>query len=291
MLALARKHAPEVARRVGHANVRFVHGQIQDLRLDLDALDAWLRTHPVGTVRDWVAHESECALLRRERPLVADESVDLVVSNCVLNLVRPEQKRQLFGEIERVLRRGGRAIISDIVCDEEPTPTILADPALWSGCIAGAFREDRFLEAFERAGFYGVEVLARGERPWRVIEGIEFRSLTVRAFKGKDGPCLERNQAVVYRGPWKSVVDDDGHSFPRGQRVAVCDKTFHILTNPLGPYASAIVPVAPRTEVPLDTAAPFACRGTVIRDPRATKGLDYRATELDGTACTEPECC
>ncbi len=292
MLALARKHAPQVARRVGHGNVRFVKGNIQDLGLDFEALDGWLRSHPVGTVEGFAALEAECARMRRESPLVADESVDLVVSNCVLNLVRPELKARLFAEIYRVLGRGGRAVISDVVCDEDPTPAILADPSLWSGCIAGAFREDRFLEAFEQAGLYGVEILARGDRPWRVIDGIEFRSITVRAFKGKEGPCLERNQAVVYRGPWKSVTDDDGHELTRGQRIAVCDKTFKILTDPSGPYAASTLTVPPLTEVPLDAAGPFACNGTVLRDPAVTKGAGYRATHLsDGTACTSPECC
>ncbi len=292
MLALARKHAPEVARRIGFDNVRFVYGRIQDLRLDPEELDAWLRANPVDSVEGWTAAEAECSRLRTSQPLVADDSVDLVVSNCVLNLVRPQDKRALFSEIHRVLRCGGRAVISDIVCDEEPTPEILADPELWSGCIAGAFREDRFLEEFERAGLYGVEILERAERPWRVIDGIEFRSLTIRAFKGKEGPCLERNQAVVYRGPWRSVADDDGHSFSRGQRVAVCDKTYRILTDPRGPYAEAILPVAPLVEVPIDAAGPFSCKGSTRRDPRETKGLHYQIAELgDGTSCTSSDCC
>lgn len=292
MLALSRHHAPEVARRVGYANVRFLKGQIQDLALDLDALGRWLREHPVTSVEGVGLLEGACEWLRREQPLVADGCVDLVVSNCVLNLVRTEHKAAMFAEIHRVLRRGGRAVISDVVCDEDPTPIILADPSLWSGCIAGAYREDRFLEAFAHAGLYGVEIVSRAEQPWRVIDGVEFRSITIQAFKGKEGPCLERNQAVVYRGPWQSVSDDDGHQYPRGQRVAVCDKTFHILSDPHGPYAGAIVPVPPREEVALEHARPFACRGTTLRDPRTTKGTEYRLTQaLDGTACTGPECC
>lgn len=292
MLALARKHAPEVARRIGFDNVRFHHGRIQDLCLDLERLDAWLREHPAASAESWASAEGEFARLRSSQPMVADESVDLVVSSCVLNLVRPADKKALFAEIHRVLRRGGRAIVSDIVCDEEPTPAILADPELWSGCISGAFREDRLLEEFELAGLYGVEILERAERPWRVIDGVEFRSLTVRAFKGKEGPCIERNQAVVYRGPWRSVTDDDGHSYLRGKRIAVCDKTFHTLTDPLGPYAGEVIPVPPYEEVAIESAAAFACRGTTIRDPRVTKAGDSRITELsDGTACTGPECC
>lgn len=292
MLALARKHAPEVARRIGHDVATFAKARIQDLRLDLDALETWLRDHPVHSVDGMFALEAACARLRTEQPLVADGSVDLVVSNCVLNLVRPEDKTQLFAELHRVLKRGGRVVISDIVCDESPTAEILADPELWSGCISGAFREDEFLEAFERAGFYGIELLARSAAPWRTIGGIEFRSVTVRAFKGKEGPCLERNQAVVYRGPWRSVTDDDGHSLPRGKRVAVCDKTFRILTDAAGPYASSIAAVPPLTEVPLDEAGPFACRGTSFRAPSVTKGAEYRVTRIgDESDCAGPECC
>jgi hypothetical protein len=72
-----------------------------------------------------------------------------------------------------------------IVGDEDPTPAILADPELWSGRIAGASRENRFLEMFEEAGFCVIEVLSCQEEPWQVIDGVEFRSMTVRAFKGK----------------------------------------------------------------------------------------------------------
>jgi hypothetical protein len=209
----------------------------------------------------------------------------------VLNLVQSEHKARLFAEIHRVLRRGGRAVISDIVCDEDPTPAILADPELWSGCISGALREDRFLQGFHDAGLYGIEILERVERPWRVIDGVEFRSLTVRAFKGKEGPCLERNQAVVYRGPWKSVSDDDGHTYPRGARVAVCDKTFGLLNDPHGPYAQSIVPIAPLQEIAVESAQPFACRGTTLRDARQTKGRDYRANHVAGSSCDAPDCC
>jgi len=145
MLALARKYQDEMARRIGWGNVRFVKARIQDLALDLERVGEWLHDHPIQAVDGLAAFEAECDRLRRESPAVASESVDVVVSNCVLNLVRPADKVRLFGEMHRVLKRGGRAVISDIVCDEDPTPAIVNDPQLWSGCIAGAFREDRFL--------------------------------------------------------------------------------------------------------------------------------------------------
>jgi arsenite methyltransferase len=293
MLDLSRKYQEEIANRIGYANVRFVKAKIQDMGLDLDKAGDWLKGHPVAGIDGLAAFEAECERLRRDEPGVVDGSVDVVVSNCVLNLVRPEEKKRLFAEIHRVLRRGGRAVISDIVCDEEPTPAILADPKLWSGCISGAFREDRFLEAFEQAGFYGIEIVSRTEEPWQVVDGIEFRSLTVRAFKGKEGPCLERNQAVVYRGPHKMVLDDDGHRYHRGQRMAVCDKTFQLLTDPAGPYAGQFDAIEPSDAVPMEQAGVFDCKRTVLRDPRETKGVDYNETRLieDEPCCGDGSCC
>jgi ubiquinone/menaquinone biosynthesis C-methylase UbiE len=257
MLALARRSAPEVARRIGYGNVRFKKGRIQDLALDLEELDRSLRAHPVGSGDDMVRLEAEIARIREERPLVASDSIDVVVSNCVLNLVQPDAKCQLFAEIFRVLRRGGRAVISDIVSDEDVPEHLQRDPELWSGCISGALREDRFLEAFEEAGLYGITLAERGEDPWRTIEGIEFRSVTVIAYKGKEGACIDQKHAVVYRGPFREVVDDDGHVFRRGVRTAVCAKTFRIFAQE--PYRSHVERIPPRVLVPLEEAPPIPC--------------------------------
>jgi len=184
MLALARKYQALMAERMGHANVRFVKARIQDLALDMERVDAWLADNPVRSTADLSILEDYSHGLRRREPLIADGEADLVVSNCVLNLVRTEDKERLFDEIFRVLRNGGRAVISDIVCNREPGPEMRTDPELWSGCISGAFREDTFMQMFIRAGFSYVELLARQAEPWRVIDGIEFRSLTVRAARG-----------------------------------------------------------------------------------------------------------
>ena len=294
MLELARKYLDEMAAKIGHANVRFVKGRIQDLALDLEAAEQRLTEQPIATVEHLSAFEAHCEALRRKQPMIADGSVDVVVSNCVLNLVKPQDKQQLFRELHRVLKRGGRAVISDIVCDEDPTDRILSDPKLWSGCIAGAFREDRFLEMFQEAGFYGIEILARDDQPWQVIDGIEFRSVTVRAFKGKEGPCLERHHAVVYGGPWKTVTDDDGHTLIRGKRMAVCDKTYRIFTAPNGPYHDQIIGIQPYNEILPDDAEPFDCRRSAIRDPRQTKGENYDVTELSDSSlsCNDSgQCC
>ncbi len=286
MLEVARRNAPVVAQRLGYANVEFRRGRIQDLALDLDLLDQELALRPAGSHEEILASQVRAAELRRLQPLVATASIDVVVSNCVLNLVDAAAREQLFSEIHRVLLRGGRAVISDIVSDEPVTAEMQGDSELWSGCISGAFTERGFLEAFEQAGFYGIRVLERQAEPWRTVEGIEFRSLTVEAFRGKEGPCLERLQAVVYRGPFKEVLDDDGHRLERGQRHAVCDKTFRIYQ--AEPYREHFDFIEPLQTVLLGEAEAFDCRRSARRNPRETKGQGYDAT-TEATACCGPE--
>ncbi len=285
MLATARRNAPQVARNIGYANVEFRKGKIQDLSLDLELLNENLRHSPVHSAEGLSALESEIHELRRTRPLIPDNSIDVVISNCVLNLVRPEDKHRLFSEIFRVLRRGGRAVISDIVSDEDVPQELQQSPELWSGCISGAFREDLFLQAFEDSRFYGITILERQEEPWRTVEGIEFRSMTVAAYKGKEGPCWDQKHAVVYRGPFRQVEDDDGHVLKRGIRTAVCEKTYRLYSQE--PYRSQFELVPPRVLVPLEEARPFPCaHGYLRRDPKETKGADYCVTtEARTSAC------
>jgi SAM-dependent methyltransferase len=287
MLALARKWQDAVAERIGWSNVTFRHGHIQDLRLDRDALARWLEEHPVTGLEGLDALQAEEARLRTEEPMLPDASVDLVLSNCVLNLVDNGDKRRLFEEIHRVLRRGGRCAISDIVSDEDVPEHLQRDAELWSGCISGAMREDRFLEAFADAGLYGVEIAAYQQEPWAIVEGIEFRSVTVVARKGKEGPCLEHNEAVIYNGPWKQVVDDDGHVYRRGERTAVCRKTHGILTS--APYAGSITSIQPLVEVAPEDVRPFECLGSRRREPRETKQGVIREDVAPGADCCTPE--
>jgi len=113
MLALANKYQDEMAKKIGYSNVEFRYGKIQDLKLDLSLVDEFLRENPIETVEDLFAYESFVNMVKSENPLVADESVDVILSNCVLNLVSPEDKERMFAEMFRVLRRGGRAALSD----------------------------------------------------------------------------------------------------------------------------------------------------------------------------------
>ena len=98
-----------------------------------------------------------------------------------------------------MLKTGGRAVISDIVSDQ-PVPQELQDDAeLWSGCISGALTEEEFVAAFVGAGFGSVQIVKRDGTPWRTVAGIDFRSVTIEAFKGRKAatsgsPCCVPGQ-------------------------------------------------------------------------------------------------
>lgn len=280
MLALARRYQPEMAQKLGGDRVRFVKAQIQDLALDLDAQDAWLAGHPVRDSRGLAALTTWRAEQRRARPLIADASVDIVVSNCVLNLVAENDKQQLVREIHRVLKPGGRVAISDIVSDEPVPDNLRRDPELWSGCIAGAFQEQALLEAFVAAGFRAVCYDKWDAAPWKTIEGIEFRSVTLTAVKGETTPCLDYGHAVIYRGPFSEVHDDENHVYPRGERMAVCERTYKLLME--GPYRDDFIGIPPGvSREPADFCAPPGTR----RSPAETKGA------VHVRSCDSPNCC
>ena len=290
MLDLARKYQKSIGDRLGYHNVEFRRGKVQDLKTNLELLDRYLKAHPVGSVADLAKLESYKNDIRNEQPLIADDSIDVIVSNCVLNLVRPNDKRQLFSEMYRVLKPGGRVAISDIVCDEPVPEHLLNDPNLWSACVSGAFQEEEFLRAFEEAGFHGMRVEDLHSEPYHTVEGIEFRAVTLTAYKGKEGPCIEHNHAVIYRGPWKQVVDDDGHTLERGARMAVCDKTFKLYSQP--PYTGEFILLPPREEVPAEKARLFDCSRDHRRHPRETKGFDYTITSAGAGGCAPgSNCC
>lgn len=226
MLDLARRHKDAVAEKIGWSNVEFKRGNIENLLLDLDLLEDWLEKNPVAGVAGYEAMQAEMERLGRELPMVADASIDVVVSNCVLNLVAPELKRRLFEEIFRVLKPGGRAVISDIVCDREVPLALQQDADLWSGCISGAFEEQAFLEAFLEVGMEDVAILTRQAEAWQVVEDIEFRSMTVVAYRPLEPACCASGGEVVYHGPFAEIADDAGNLYRRGERTKVDAKEF-----------------------------------------------------------------
>jgi hypothetical protein len=144
--------------------------------------------------------------------------------------------------------------------------------------------EEDFLRAFEEAKFYGMHIEELRSEAYQTVEGIEFRAITVTAYKGKEGPCVERNQAVIYRGPWKQVVDDDNHVLPRGARIAVCEKTFDYPP----PYQDSSVPL--RQEIP-QKAGVFDCSRDHKRHPRETRNRVQRHAVVGRVCGPDSNCC
>jgi len=245
MLELARRAQPLVAEKTGFDNVEFRHGHIQDLSLDLDALGQWLESHPVKSAADYKVLSDKQAELRRTQPLVADASVDVIVSNCVLNLVPDHEKPQLFREMFRVLKPGGRIAVSDIVSDRESPAHLKADPTLWSGCISGALTEKGFADALAEAGFAGVTFDKFDHAPWQVVEEIEYRSVTVTAVKPDTGCAARAGATALYAGPWASVTDETGQRFTRGERVTVSGDTAARLRS--GAYGDMMIVGEPKS--------------------------------------------
>lgn len=239
MLALARRHQADMAHKLGGDRVRFLRGYIQDLALDIDALDAYLAEHPVGSQQDYAALKSWEAAQRSEQPLIQDQSIDLVISNCVLNLVADTEKHKLLQEIFRVLKPGGRVAIADIVSDQPVPRALKENPELWSGCLSGAFQETEFADVFAQTGFQAVTYDKWDEQPWQVVEGIAFRSVTLTAVKPLTGMNGVHGSTVIYRGPFTAVIDDAGSRYERGQRVAVSAQTHDMLT--AGAYNNAFI--------------------------------------------------
>ena len=87
---------------------------------------------------------------------LADRSVDVVISNCVINL--SADKPRVFAEAARVLRPGGRLAVSDVIADEHMDEATRADMQQWTGCIAGALTRRQFEQALADAGFVGVSI-------------------------------------------------------------------------------------------------------------------------------------
>ena len=115
---------------------------------------------------------------------VADNSVDTIMSNCVINL--SPDKTRVFSEAHRVLRPGGNMVISDIV-SEKPLPAVMQEDAdAWSSCISGALQKEEYLGKIARAGFGSQVILSQREFYVEVGEQKEMHrlfSITVKAEK------------------------------------------------------------------------------------------------------------
>ncbi|MCB9639750.1 MAG: methyltransferase domain-containing protein [Myxococcales bacterium] len=206
-LAVARKHQESQAKRFGYAkpNTRFLQGYIEDLK----SLD------------------------------IADNSVDVVISNCVLNL-SPDKDR-VFSEIFRVLKPGGELYFSDIFADRRIPEALQTDPVLRGECLSGALYIEDFRRLLMRVGCPDYRIMSSApvtiDNP--AIEArigmVTFASLTVRAFKiaSLEDRCEDFGQVATYKGtisgaPHRFALDDH-HLFETGRPMLVCGNTAAML--------------------------------------------------------------
>lgn len=202
-LAVARRHVPDQMLRFGFAtvNVDFRQGYIEDL--------------------------AACG--------IADSSIDLVISNCVLNL-SPDKER-VFAEIFRVLKPGGELYFSDVFADRRLSVALRADPLLYGECLGGALYIEDFRRLLRSLGCQDYRV--KSSRPIVLDDPevvakagmINFSSLTVRAFKLDclEDLCEDYGQTATYLGTIPECPHhfplDDHHTFVTGKPMLVCGNT------------------------------------------------------------------
>lgn len=112
-----------------------------------------------------------------------EESVDVAISNCVINLA--PDKRRVFAEVFRVLKPGGRFSISDMVSRGQIPVSVRKNPELWAGCISGAIDEEKYLDIIRETGFRDIKVHDRYESGSVKKDGYSLVSVTVEAVKPK----------------------------------------------------------------------------------------------------------
>lgn len=202
-LDVARRHLPKQMLRFGFAatNVDFRQGYIEDL--------------------------AACG--------IADNSIDLVISNCVLNL-SPDKER-VFAEIFRVLKPGGELYFSDVFADRRLPEALREDPLLYGECLGGALYIEDFRRLLRALGCQNYRVISRRpitlDDPQVVAKAgmINFSSITVRAFKlgALEDICEDYGQTATYRGTIPECPHhfplDDHHTFVTGKPMLVCGNT------------------------------------------------------------------
>jgi SAM-dependent methyltransferase len=165
---------------------------------------------------------------------IGDFAVDVVAQNCLFNIFEPEDLAQALSEAARILKAGGRLIMSDPIATRPVPAHLQADERLRAMCLSGALTYQEYVQQMIGAGFGQIEVRAR--RPYRLLDRQTYNldshllleSLDTVAFKviiPEDGACVFTGKTAVYAGSEAAFDDQAGHILQPGIPLAVCDKT------------------------------------------------------------------
>lgn len=165
---------------------------------------------------------------------VADASVDVVAQNCLFNIFEPADLTKALQEAYRVLKIGGRLIMSDPIATRPIPDHLKKDERLRAMCLSGALTYHEYIQHLVDVGFGQVEIRAR--RPYRLLDCQSYNlnqpllleSLDSVAFKvpiPKDGACIFTGKTAIYQGNQEVFDDQAGHILQKGVPASVCDKT------------------------------------------------------------------
>ena len=171
---------------------------------------------------------------------VEDNSIDVAAQYWLFNIFKAEDLKRALEEMYRVLKPGGRLVMSDPTCENEMPQSLLDDEILRAECLSGSIPLKDYIKAITDVGFGTVEI--RAKRPYRLLSPnhydtdrlIYIESVEVCAIKDpmpKDGPCVFTGKAAIYYGGEEAFDDNNGHILMRNQPLAVCDKTAQALAN------------------------------------------------------------
>ena len=161
---------------------------------------------------------------------IADGSVDVAAQSCLFNIFHSDDLKRALSEISRVLRPGGRLLLSDPICEAEIPEALRADERLRAMCLTGALPLSGYIQRLADAGFGRIEVRAR--RPYRVLGPGQFatehpivlESVEICAIKcdvPADGPAVYAGEMAIYFGADASFNDGSGLSLPANQPLPV----------------------------------------------------------------------
>ena len=184
---------------------------------------------------DWF--KSEFVELKKGDALnlpIEDQSIDIAAQNCLFNIFKTEDLRKALQEMYRVLKPGGRLVMSDPTCEQQMNETLRNDDHLRALCLSGSIPIAEYIKMLTDVGFGTIEI--RGRRPYRILdtenyptdELIYIESIEVCAIKDQmpeDGACVFTGKAAIYYGKEQFFDDKKGHILMRNQPLAVCDKT------------------------------------------------------------------